>query len=1125
LVSGLALLILVICLSFAWQSASAALGWVGGMSPGGATVTTISAGSSQTVSVRVWKNGVTNVLNFPNSSPNITCTLQYGPVGYFGATPATLTDVPMTYTGDAGNDDVYQAAISPAVGLYGFTVFCTDLTDSSTYTQGDGYGWLVVNPVSGACTGASQANNDIYWNGILHDSFSTTYRNPTGPVAHTQGTVTLRVRTCMDDVNTAPQVRVWNDRTNVETITSLAFDGHTAEMGGVTYWKIDLPIPTDPTALYYVFKVVDGTKTVYYRDDVPKFTGGGYGFVTESQSDAYGNSYQLTVYDAGFDTPAWMQRGVVYQIFPERFRDGDAANNPLAGRFFYNEPGGSLARSNQADWNYTICDPRSIYTPSCAGGYSQNFYGGDLDGITEKINQGYFDNLGVSVLYLNPIFQAPSNHKYDTTDYLTIDPDFGTLIDFQALVAAANAHNIKIILDGVFNHTSSDSTYFDRYSRYTADGACESTLSPYRSWFYLPDIGAPGRDGDPGSGPLALCQPLGLNSTTYEAWYGYSSLPKLQANSAAVRNLIWANGLSSVGPYWTDQGADGWRFDVGADVDPGLTNNPANDYWEGYRSAVRAIDAEALTLGEEWGDATPWLLGNEWDSVMNYRFRSALLSWLFTGCSGPGCSGGTSFEDNDSNAFSSSGAISSINPSIFNARLRSIHEDYPPMAFNAMMNLAGSHDTNRVRFLLRKVNNDSDAAAVQRMKEWWLFSYTYPGAPTLYYGDEIGLHHDGVYTTKWEDDPYNRVPFPWPDASGSSYGYGSGNDPSSNASNADLLGFVRHMASLRWSYRALQDGEVQHGIVIDDTNKLYGYARTYDGTLPRALGPAAGTQVALIVLNRDSTAHTATISGLNGAPYNLADGTVLKDGISGASYTVTGGAVTVSVSPTWGVILLDASTIETPAAPAGLSSSVSGSDRILSWNSVARDTNGGRELATFYTVHRSAIALFTPGAGNQIGTALPPAFGSANSKLSFTDLGGGAGTYYYIVCAWSAAGNSNCSSSYSPTAVTLADFSGSASVGHIALEWRTEQETGNQGFNIYRSDSPEGVRTKLNDSLIASEEGSSLEGAGYSFVDFSAAPGVQWYYWLETVSVTGLRQVYGPLVAASSYGLFIPIIR
>lgn len=654
------------------------------------------------------------------------------------------------------------------------------------------YGWTGFNwsyTVDGQpCAGATTGDNNVFWAGLFHDSFSTTFRSPIGPVTTGQGTVTLRFRTCRDDVGSA-SIRVWDDRTNTETISALTIDsnGTVSGIGDVTYWKIDLTIPAQATILYYVFSATDGAATAYYRDDDLKFYGGGYGVAEGSQTVAYDNSYQLTVYDPGFSVPAWMQRGVAYQVFPDRFRDGDSANNPAAGRFFYGA-NSAIVRSNQADWNSTVCDPRGAATPACADHYSDNFYGGDLAGVIQKIKDGYFDNLGVSVLYLNPIFRSPSNHKYDTADYMAIDPDFGTLAEFQALAAAAQAHGIKLILDGVFNHTSSDSKYFDRYSRFDAagnansgndgSGACEATGATFRGWFYFSDaftISNPGMDGS----SYALCAPVNTstNQTQYEAWYGYSSLPKLQANSTAVRSLIWSNGLSSVGPYWTQQGAAGWRFDVGGDVDPGLVNDPTNDYWEGFRGAVRNAGvtgkSDTLLLGEEWGDASAWLLGNEWDSVMNYRFRSALLSWLFTGCSGNGCTNpGTSsayFQDNDSNSGSSSGAISYIPPSRFNARLRSIAEDYPPMALKAMMNLEGSHDTNRVRFLLKKINNDSDYSAVQRMKEWWLFAFTYPGAPTLYYGDEIGLNHDGVWSSgKYEDDPYNRAPFPWPDASGSS---------------------------------------------------------------------------------------------------------------------------------------------------------------------------------------------------------------------------------------------------------------------------------------------------------------------------------------------------------------------
>ncbi len=856
---------------------------------------------------------------------------------------------------------------------------------------------------------------NIQWTPVLHDTFATAYRSPGGPV--TPGTtVKLRLRVGQGDI-TGARVRVWDDRTNTETYHNLAWDG-SFDTDPTTYdwWFVNLSVGAQTTVLYYFFEINDGgacspADQDFYTDDDPTFYGGGYGAMSDGYND--GKSFQITVYDPAFAVPDWMQGSVVYQVFPDRFRDGNAANNPPAGRFSYNTSG-TIVRSSDAegDWNSVVCDPRSTYTPSCDGKYGDNFYGGDLAGITEKINAGYFDALGVSVLYLNPIFFSPSNHKYDTADFLLIDPDFGTLADFQALTAAAHAHGMKVILDGVFNHTSSDSRYFDRYKRFDASGAlvnlsegaddntgaCESPNSTYRSWFYIPDT-----LGSPANGATDRCDasdtddPGGAWNQTYTAWWGYGSLPKLQANSATVRDLIWDDGLNSVGPYWTYHGADGWRFDVGDDVDPGLTADPTNNYWEGFRAAVRNASVtgkdDTLMLGELWGDASGFLLGNEWDSVMNYRFRSAVLGWLFTGCSGNGCTGGALFEDNDSNSGSSSGAISYLSPSLFNARLRSIEEDYPPMAFHAMMNLAGSHDTNRVRFLLKKINNDNDSAALQRMKEWWLFAFTYAGAPTFYYGDEIALSHDGVWTTKWEDDPYNRAPYPWPDATGSAYA------PVTNA-----LAFARKMASIRWSYPALQSGDVQHGLVIDDANKLYGFART------------TGSQTALIVLNRDGVQHTVNLTGLNAAPYNLTNGTALYDAIEGHTYTVAGGGVSVPVNATWGVVLLEQNKIDIPAMPVVTFTENSGPD-LLSWPAVITDTTGARELALAYTIHSGSAPDFPPAPGNQIGAVTLPDFGAPNGVLTFVTTNPASGTYYQV-CAYNAAGRSSCGVS-APTAVTF----------------------------------------------------------------------------------------------------------
>ncbi len=822
---------------------------VGNLIPASGSSNAINSGQSFTVTVDAYKAGTTDVI--PGDSYEIECHLYWSKVASFGgAWQPTPFDTPMTWSEDVGNSDRFTATVSPLSGLYEFTAYCTDVTESPPVkywaTMSSGNIKLTVNqPTSGDCLGAKPDNN-IFWSALLHDSFSTDYRSPLGAVSNAPGTLSLRVRACRGDL-TAAKLRVWDDRTNTELLYDMVAGPELVDPvhGEVTFWTYDLPVPADPTILYYTFRLIDGTKTVFYRDDDPKFYGGGYGTPDDNQANAEANSYQLTVYDQNFTTPDWMQKGIVYQIFPDRFRDGQSVNNAVKSRFYYNQPGGTIYRSFTMTWNTTLCDPRS--TGPCQNKFGENLYGGDLAGIAQKINDGYFNNLGVSAIYINPIFSSPSNHKYDTANYRSIDQEFGGSTAWQNLKAAAAAKGISIILDGVFNHTSSDSAYFDRYSRYnfkdqlvsnTGPGlddniqACESPNSPRRAWFFIPDGGSPASGADDRCDPTDTDDRGGAWTQTYTAWYGYGSLPKLDSANQGVRDLVYAKGIGgtgvqpSIGPYWVQQGASGWRLDVAGDIDPGLTQeDPAqpNTYWEGFRAAVKDTSVQTrtvpLVLGEEWGDASPWLLGNEWDSAMNYRLRSAALGWLFTGCSGDGCTGGTSFQDNDDNANSASGPISALTPSQLNARLRSIQEDYPPAAFKAMMNMGDSHDTNRLRFLLKKINNDDDAAALQRMKEYWLFNLTYAGAPTLYYGDEMQVQADGVWDSTnatWQDDPYNRTPFPWDDTPGSYTPY------------TGTLPFLRSLTSARQGYPALQYGDVQHGLVISDADKLYAYARTLE---------------------------------------------------------------------------------------------------------------------------------------------------------------------------------------------------------------------------------------------------------------------------------------------------------
>jgi hypothetical protein len=566
-------------------AAPQAIGFVGNTQPASGTSNTIASGNSFTVTVEAYKAGVTDVIE--GDSFEIECHLYWSKVpGFGGPWQETPFDTLMSWAADVGNNDQFTASVAPLSGLYEFTAYCNDLTDGTTTWADMPNGNIkltVSQPTSGSCLGAG-ADENVFWDALLHDSFSPDYRNPIGAVTNAQGAVTVRMRTCRGDLTEA-KLRVWDDRANIETLYDMAVGPEIVDPthGEVTFWTVDLPIPTDPTILYYTFRLIDGSKTVFYRDDDPKFYGGGFGVPEDDQATAEMNSYQLTVYDQNFTTPDWMQKGIVYQIFPDRFRDGNSANNPGAGRFYYNKPGGTIFRSYTTTWNTLICDPRA--GGPCQDKFGENFYGGDLAGITQKINDGYFSNLGVSVLYLTPIFRSPSNHKYDTANYRTIDPDFGGLTAFQNLVTAAASKRIKVVLDGVFNHTSSDSAYFDRFSRWnfndqltstTGPGlddniqACESPDSLRRSWYWISENppSPVGADAGDRCDPTDTDDRLGAWTLPYTAWYGYGSLPKLNSADQGVRNFVYAQGITppqpSIAPYWVQQGADGWRLDVGA---------------------------------------------------------------------------------------------------------------------------------------------------------------------------------------------------------------------------------------------------------------------------------------------------------------------------------------------------------------------------------------------------------------------------------------------------------------------------------------------------------------------------------------------------------------------------------
>lgn len=762
---------------------------------------------------------------------------------------------------------------------------------------------------------ASQ-DNEVWWGELGHNSRDTLYRTPGGPV--TTGTeVILRLRAAQGDLTEA-KLRLYNDRTNVQSILpmSIAYSDGTYD-----WWEVAVPVSADPTVYWYRFIAIDGTDTDYYEDDASRTMGWGQAF---DETQDY--SYQLTVYAPNFETPGWIKNAIVYQVFPDRFRDGDPTNNKPAGTFFYGEEGGTIYRSDTENWNTYICDPRADTNDPCEGSYSKNFYGGDLAGLTEKLD--YLQALGVNTIYLNPIFASPSNHGYDTTDYLSINEMFGDQADYDALIDGLQSRGMHLIVDGVFNHVSSDSKYLDRYERYPEVGACESQDSIYRDWFYFTDVPAGtgpcvGSDGTPG----------GAN---YESWWGYDSLPKLNSGNPDVRAWIWDNQDNpevTVAGHWMLT-ADGWRLDVGGDVDPGTLNDTTNDYWEGFRNTVHAVNPEGYITGEEWGIANSWLLGGEWDAVMNYQFSSAVLSlWR-----------DTIFTDNDHNAGSSAGPLAPLSMSQFDERILNLQERYAPEALAAMLNLFGSHDTNRAVFMLDENTNTFQPAdylnpdynwgpAIDKLKGAALVQMTMPGAPTIYYGDEVGLvgpvAKDG--SGVWQDDPYNRQPYPWLDESGTPY-Y---TRLQSQMAQDELYNYYATLTATRNSHPALRTGDYRT-LLVDDSQKLYAYGRN----LP-------GEDSAVVLINRDSMPHMTDIDVLGYLPI----GTLYEDVRTGATYGVNteGKLPEVSVLANNGTVLVRATgQAAPPSTIIDLAALTDGTTVNLSWTAAAN--------ADQYMVYRSYLA-------------------------------------------------------------------------------------------------------------------------------------------------------------------------
>ncbi|MDD6146528.1 MAG: glycoside hydrolase family 13 protein [Oscillospiraceae bacterium] len=436
--------------------------------------------------------------------------------------------------------------------------------------------------------------------------------------------------------------------------------------------------------------------------------------------------WQLSVYSKDFTTPQWLKGGLFYQIFPDRFySSGEEKKNVPADRVLRKDIFG------EPEWR-----------PNSQGKVMNNdYFCGDLKGIEEKLD--YIESLGVTCIYLNPIFEAQSNHRYDTADYSKIDPLLGTENDLKSLCRKAAEKGISVILDGVFSHTGDDSVYFNKYGRYQSLGAFQSQESPYYKWYKFTDY-----------------------PNEYRSWWGISILPEVVEESEEFLSFI--TGKDGIARRWLRCGVRGWRLDV-ADELPDV-------FLDEFRKAVKQENPEALVLGEVWEDASNkfsygqrrhYFRGDELDSVMNYPFADAVIGFLRSGVA-------EGFTD----------------------KIMTILENYPKCVIDVLMNHIGTHDTMRAITALagesceyrdrswqssHSLSEQQYDRGIRLMKMASVIQYTLPGVPSLYYGDEAGM--------QGYKDPFNRFCYPW------------------GRENKELLEHYRKLGHIRKNTACLKEGE------------------------------------------------------------------------------------------------------------------------------------------------------------------------------------------------------------------------------------------------------------------------------------------------------------------------------
>ncbi len=585
---------------------------------------------------------------------------------------------------------------------------------------------------------------------IYHNSFDLTYREPFG-AAPNGSSVTLTI-----DINHRHPVSyvilhyIYDKTDREETIEM----DRVSEKHPSSSFEASIMMPEEPQLVWYFFEVKIEEEVLYY---------GRLNNEESGEGEIYKEvppSWQITVYDPSYETPSWWKHATMYQIFPDRFYASgkvqleDAPKSSLMHTHWDNDP--FYIRNDQEEvvrWD---------------------FFGGNINGIIKKLD--YIQSLGVTVIYLNPVFEAESNHRYDTGDYHKIDPLLGTKEEFEQLMAKAVDLGIEIMLDGVFSHTGSNSKYFNQRGKYETVGAYQSMKSPYYSWYNFYDY-----------------------PDNYQAWWGIGTLPTLNKEDESYRNFL-IHEDSSVIKTWQRSGVNHWRLDVADEL--------TDDLIKQINCQLKEYDSSSVLLGEVWEDASnktaygkrrDYFLGGVLDSVMNYPLRDVMLGFI----------------------------KGEVDAYYLDRRLLTLSEHYPKQFFYSLMNMLSTHDVERIKTLLAEflpedLDSNKRAELVRKqIQALSLWLYTFPGVPSLYYGDEAGLTGG--------EDPDNRKPYPW------------------GREDQHLISWYKTIGNIRKKHPSLRTGSWNSLTPHED---VYGYERLIEHGVDHFGDPSADEHL-LYIMNRN----------------------------------------------------------------------------------------------------------------------------------------------------------------------------------------------------------------------------------------------------------------------------------